>query len=124
MKRLFTLAAIFALFTLSLFAQELDPSFLKKKAMPELEIQNHSFLTQEHVGSSITITGLLSVNKNNFVLKENPDSRSVVTFTLEVKKWGLKRKLKKLNGKTVTLTGKLTDASATWTKKMKVEKIN
>lgn len=124
MKRLFTLAVIFALFTLSLFAQELDPSFLKKKAMPELEIQNHSFLTQEHVGSSITITGLLSVNKNNFVLKENPDSRSVVTFTLEVKKWGLKRKLKKLNGKTVTLTGKLTDASATWTKKMKVEKIN
>ncbi len=124
MKRLFTLAAIFSLFTLSLFAQELDTSFLKKKAMPELEIQNHSFLTQEHVGSSITITGLLSINKNSFVLKENPDSRSVVTFTLEVKKWGLKRKLKKLNGKTVTLTGKLTDASATWTKKMKVEKIN
>lgn len=123
MKRIFILSAVFALFTYSLFAQELDPTLVKKKQiMPET--QNHSFLTQEYVGSSITVTGLLTVNKKTFTLKENPDSKSVVTFKLEVKKWCLKRKLKKLNGNTITLSGILTDASSTWHKKMKVLKIN
>ena len=69
MKRIFILAAVFALFTYSLFTQELDPTLVKKKqVMPET--QNHSFLTQEYVGSSITVTGLLTVNKKTFTLKE------------------------------------------------------
>ena len=88
------------------------------------KVENHSFLSDEHVGSKITITGLLSASKNTFVLKENPDSKSVVTFNLKVTKWGLKRKLRKLDGQTVTLTGTLTDAPSPWSKKLKVLKIN
>ena len=86
----------------------------------EVEMTNHSFLTEEHVGSNIKITGLLTVNKKNFVLTENDDSRSAVTFNLVVKKSKLKRQLKKLNGQKVTVSGELLEATSTWTKKMKV----
>lgn len=123
MKRVFTLAAVFVLFTCSLFALELDPSVFKKD-LPSVELQNHSFLSQENVGSQITITGVLSVNKGVFSLKENADSRSAVTFVLEVKGNLMRYKLKKRNGKTVTVTGTLTEATSTWTKKMKVQKID
>jgi len=85
-----------------------------------ISVSNHSFLNEEHVGSEITITGLLSAKKNVFVLSENPDSRSIVTFKLKIKKWGLKRKLRKLDGQTVTLTGKLLEAPSPWTKTMQV----
>ena len=77
-------------------------------------------LNEEHVDSKITITGRLSAKENEFVLNENPDSRSVVTFKLKVKRWGLKRKLRKLDGQTVTLTGKLLEAPSPWKKTMSV----
>ena len=120
MKRVITLIAFTVLFAFSLFAQELDLSQLKPGKTDLPAMQNHSYLTEEAVGSTIEIKGLLSVNKNSFVLKENPTSKSVVTFKLEVKKASLKRKLKKLDGKTVKITGVLTEASSTWNKKMKV----
>ena len=120
MKRVITLIAFTVLFAFSLFAQELDLSQLKPGKTDLPVMQNHSYLTEEAVGSTIEVKGLLSVNKNSFVLKENPTSKSVVTFKLEVKKASLKRKLKKLDGKTVKITGVLTEASSTWNKKMKV----
>ncbi len=112
-----TVVLLFITFLLSgLFAQE--KFSLKNNAV--IGSDNHSYLAEDAVDSTIEIKGLLTVNNNSFVLKENPDSKSVVTFGLEVKKWNLKRKLKKLDGKTVKITGVLTDASSTWTKKMKV----
>ena len=120
MKRVITLIAFTVLFAFSLFAQELDLSQLKPGKTDLPVMQNHSYLTEEAVGSTIEVKGLLSVNKNSFVLKENPTSKSVVTFKLEVKKASLKRKLKKLDGQTVKITGVLTEASSTWNKKMKV----
>ncbi len=120
MKRVITLIAFTVLFAFSLFAQELDLSQLKPGKTDLPAMQNHSYLTEEAVGSTIEVKGLLSVNKNSFVLKENPTSKSVVTFKLEVKKASLKRKLKKLDGQTVKITGVLTEASSTWNKKMKV----
>ena len=122
MKKIISLIACTVLLTFSLMAQELDLSQLKAGNTDVPVMQNHSYLTEDAVGSTIEVKGLLSVNpKNNtFVLKENPDSRSVVTFNLEVKKWGLKRRLKKLNGKTVKVSGELLEATSTWTKKMKV----
>lgn len=120
MKRVITLIAFTVLFGFSLFAQELDLSQLKPGKTDLPAMQNHSYLTEEAVGSTIEVKGLLSVNKNSFVLKENPTSKSVVTFKLEVKKASLKRKLKKLDGQTVKITGVLTEASSTWNKKMKV----
>ncbi len=119
MKKITILLAISIFFVFSFFAQEI---FSEKTNRP-IAPSNHSYLTEEFLGSEITVKGLLSVNKNSFVLKENPDSKSMVTFRLEVKKWGLKRKLKKLDGKTVKLTGELVEASSTWTKRIKVLKI-
>ncbi len=120
MKKIITVTLFLLFGFVILGAQELKLG--QKKT--EIKITNHSFLSDEHVGSEITITGLLTATKNTFVLTENPDSKSVVTFNLVVKKWGLKSKLRKLNGQTVTLTGTLTQATSTWTKKMKVQKIN
>lgn len=116
MKKIFSVTLI--LFTLcSLFyGQELKLS--SKKI--EFKVTDHSFLTDEHVGSNIKITGLLSVNKNTYVLTENYDSRSAVTFNLVVKKAKLKKQLKKLNGQKITVSGDLLEASSIWTKKMKV----
>ena len=119
MKKITTLFTILLLLAGSVFSQ----AIFSEKTNSVIEPGNHSFLTEEYQGSEITITGLLSAKKNTFVLKENPDSRSVVTFNLEVKKWSLKRKLRKLDGKTVKLTGVLTDASRTWIKAMKVTKV-
>ena len=116
MKKLTSIFIISILLTCVVFAQEI----ISPKSNTVIAPSNHSFLTEEAVGSTIEVKGLLSVKNNSFVLKENPESRSVVTFHLEVKKWGLKRKLKKLNGQTVKITGELLDASSTWTKKMKV----
>ena len=118
MKKLTSIIAISIFLITSFFAQE-----IYSEKYGAIAPSNHSFLTEEYLGSEVTVTGLLSVKKNTFVLKENPDSKSVVTFKLEVKKWGLKRKLKKLDGQTVKITGELLEASSTWTKKIKVLKI-
>lgn len=119
MKKITALLTILLLLAGSVFAQEI----FSEKTNSVIAPSNHSFLTEEYEGSEITITGLLSAKKNTFVLKENPDSRSVVTFNLEVKKWSHKRKLRKLDGKTVKITGVLTDASRTWIKSIKVTKV-
>lgn len=119
MKKLSFVLLFSLLFTISLLSQEI----YSKKYGKVLESTNHSYLRNDSIGAEIKVTGLLTAKKNTFALEENPESRSVVTFGLDVKKWSLKRKLRKLDGKTVTLTGVLTDASSTWTKKMKVLKI-
>ncbi len=120
MKKLITLAALFLLLCSGLFAQEV----FSEKTNAAIEPANHSYLTEEAVGSEITVRGLLSVNnKKNFVLKENPDSKSAVTFTLVVKRCSLKRKLRKLDGQMVKVTGRLTAADRTWSKSMKVKKV-
>ena len=121
MKKIFSFTFILFVLCSFFYGQELklNSKDFKLKAADV----NHSFLTEEHVGSNITITGTLAVNKNNFVLTENDDSRSTVTFNLVVKKWKLKRQLKKLDGQEVTLSGELLEASSIWTKKMKVLKV-
>ena len=116
MKKIFSITFILLALCTFIYGQELKLSSKDFK----LKATDHSFLTEEHVGSDIKITGVLSVNKNSFVLTENPDSRSAVTFNLEVKKWGLKRKLKKLDGQKITVSGELLEATSTWTKKLKV----
>ena len=119
MKKLIAFFLIAFVFGAALFAKESS----SKKIGSTVQITNHSFLNEEHIGSKITITGLLSARENVFVLNENPDSRSVVTFNLKVKRWGLKRKLRKLDGQTVTLTGKLLEAPSPWKKTMLVTSI-
>ena len=89
---------------------------------PKLSL-NSSYLSQENVGETISVSGKLLNNGNSFTLIENPDSRSRVSFILEVTDAETKKTLQEFAGKIVTLTGELTDASSTWTKRMKVLKI-
>ena len=119
MKKIFFISFILFAFCSFFYGQELKLSTKKH----EIQVSNHSFLSEEHVGSNIIITGTLTVNKSKFFLTENESSRSAVTFNLVVKKWKLKRQLKKLDGQEVTLSGELLEASSTWTKKMKVLKV-
>ena len=116
MKKLIAFFLIAFVLGAALFAKESS----SKKIGSTVHITNHSFLNEEHIGSKISITGLLSAKGNIFVLNENPDSRSVVTFKLKVTKWGLKRKLRKLDGQVVTLNGKLLEAPSLWKKTMSV----
>ena len=116
MKKLIAFFLMAFVFGAALFAKEGS----SKKTGLAVPITNHSFLNEEHIGSKITITGLLSAKENVFVLNENPDSRSVVTFNLKVTRLGLKRKLRNLDGQTVTLTGKLIEAPSPWKKTMSV----
>lgn len=81
---------------------------------------NSSYLSSEDVGEVISVSGKLLKNGSGFTLIENPDSRSRVTFILEVSDAEINKTLQEFAGKTVTVTGELTDASSTWTKKMKV----
>ena len=116
MKKIFSITFILFVLCSPFFGLELKLSGTKLGTV----VSNHSFLTEEHVGSNIKITGVLSVDKKNFVLTENDDSRSAVTFNLVVKKSKLKKQLKKLDGQKITVSGELLEATSTWTKKMKV----
>lgn len=84
---------------------------------------NYSFLNEKNVGETLSVTGNLSQNGNGFTLISDPDSKSRVSFILEVTDSELKKKLQSLAGETVTVTGELTEANSTWTKKLKVLKI-
>ena len=84
---------------------------------------NYSFLNEKNVGETLSVTGNLSQNGNGFTLISDPDSKSRVSFILEVSDSELKKKLQSLAGETVTVTGELTEANSTWTKKLKVLKI-
>lgn len=86
-------------------------------------ITNHAFLSEKDEGAVITITGMLSGNKENgFVLKEDPWSRSVVYFYLQrdENSADVYDTLSSYSGSTVTISGVLIDASAMWTKEMSV----
>jgi hypothetical protein len=89
-------------------------------------IKSHSFLSVKDEGAVITITGMLSGNKENvFFLTENPDRRNAVSFYLE--QGGSSKdvydELSSYAGSTVTISGVLLDASSMWTKKMSVVSI-
>jgi len=114
---------VFVLFLTDVFSQNFDLDLNKINQKPA-EITNHSFLNLSNIGSEITITGELHEYDKTFVLIENFDSRSAVTFNLEVQKFRLKKKLRKLDGKIVTISGILLNADGVWTKTMSVTKIN
>lgn len=87
-----------------------------------LTITNHSFLTEKDVGETLTITGVLSGEKGNWVLTENASSKSRVTFVLEVPT-DLELEFVQLVSEKVTVTGTLTNVYSTWKKAMTVTEI-
>lgn len=82
-------------------------------------VMNHSFLTEENIGETITIKGRLSQNGNSFTLLENPDSKSRVTFIITVENDSLKKQLSAETGNIVQISGILTSVNSPWQKGMK-----
>lgn len=82
---------------------------------------SHSFLKEKDEGCELTVTGLFTYGKP-CILTENPSWRNKVTFVLEVSE-ELDTQCKEVDGKTVTISGILTDAKSTWSKKMTVTAI-
>ena len=80
---------------------------------------NHSYLTEENIGETITIKGRLSQNGNSFTLLENPDSKSRVTFIISVENDSLKKKLSAETGNIVQISGILTSVASPWQKGLK-----
>ncbi len=86
---------------------------------------NYSALGPANQGEELTLTGELRQSGSSFCIEMNTQSRSKVTFVIDspaesdqlsgLVAW---KKLTQLTGKTVTVTGILTDCSATWTKHM------
>ena len=87
--------------------------------LPVSVLQNHSFLTEENVGESVVVIGLLQKKDNNWILVENPNSRSRVTFYLEVSE-SFEKMFLAHDGKKVKITGVLTKVRNSWTKEMVV----
>ena len=81
---------------------------------------SHSYLTEQNVGEIISVKGKLASTGDNFTITENAASRNCVTFILKVEDDDVKEQLRKHVNQTITVSGELTDASSTWTKKMKV----
>ncbi len=78
---------------------------------------NHSYLTEEDIGKTVIITGVLQKGSVNYFIKENATSRSAVTITI-VGTETADADLAKLVGNTVSITGKLTAASSPWSKEI------
>jgi len=83
---------------------------------------NHSYLTEKNIGEKVTIVGLFLQNENGFVLLENADSKSHVSFILEFDKKKKFQLSSYLNQK-VEISGILTSAESPWKKSLKVDSI-
>ena len=96
-----------------------NESVLQEKDL--LPMGNHSFLKEENVGQSFVITGLLSFSESgNWILTENPKSKSKVSFILEVPD-ELQKDFEQRKDNPVTVCGILTKVNGTWLKELKVE---
>ena len=84
---------------------------------------NHSYLTEENVGENITVKGKIVQNGNTYSLIENADSKSRVTFILSFDDDAVKNMLAAKVNSNAQLSGLLLAADSTWTKKMKVLKV-
>lgn len=81
----------------------------------QVEVINHSFLSNDNVGESIVIFGELAFEENVWILVENPNSKSRVSFVIE-NYMDFEYLLLKRLGKTVRIVGVLTEADETWKK--------
>lgn len=81
----------------------------------QVEVINHSFLSNDNVGESIVIFGELAFEEDVWILVENPNSKSRVSFVIE-NYMDFEYFLLERLGKTVKIVGVLTEADETWKK--------
>ena len=89
----------------------------------EILIDNHSYLEAINIGEEIVVVGVISKEADNFVLIENPLSKSRVSFLLEFDE-KLETQLLENLDKEVKITGIFKDYITPWNKEMTVIKID
>lgn len=77
--------------------------------------QNHSFLNEDNNGNTVTVSGILKKDET-FYITENPESKSRVTFLIQIKNSEDISLCTSFINKKVHITGILTDASSPWEK--------
>lgn len=94
----------------------------ESKKMPV--VKNHSFLTEDAIGTQLVVTGLVSFNqeKGVFVITEKTQSRSQVIFMIEKNK-KFDKKLELLIDSVITVKGTLQGVFSPWVKSLKITKI-
>lgn len=99
------------------------PVFVNNQEIPlAVTVSNHSFLTEENIGETVSIVGELQQIEKQWLLIENPKSKSRVTFVLEDFS-SMKKNLTEYLGKAVKITGVLTAVDGAWTKTLSVSSI-
>ncbi len=98
-------------------------ALLMPKKVSASTLRSHSYLNENDVGKIFNIEGLLQGAEGQWTVIENPESRSRVTFILETP-LELQSTMHVLNNKSVLIRGVLIEASAVWTKKLKVIEIS
>lgn len=84
---------------------------------------NHSSLRDKDIGLALEITGRLEFSDGlSFTLRENPESRSAVSFEL-VDADSFTPALRKKTGQIVTVAGTLVGVSSPWKKQLSVRQI-
>lgn len=128
MKKITALSLTFILsfITLSCLSQQKIVKEIETQQIVKNEhfpLNNHSFLTEKDVGTSIKITGLLSKNNDKWILTENPKSKSKVSFILDTSE-EIKKIFELKKNTLVSVNGKLLKVYSQWTKEIKVESVN
>lgn len=94
-----------------------------KKTIPDsMSFGNHAYLTEADHGIELVVFGLIEKTGSTFLLHENPESRSRVSFILDVDET-LAVDFEKLVGSNARVKVEITDASKTWTKYARVLEI-
>lgn len=86
---------------------------------------NHSYLTEKNIGENISVKGRLIKDDSGWILLENENSRSRVTFVLQSdeEKNFSEKVLSKMLNKEVEISGILSSVQSTWVKVIKVVEI-
>lgn len=84
---------------------------------------NHSFLTEENIGQTFTITGLLQKSGEDYLITENIQSKSSVVFSV-IAEDDLIKRLDELENSMVTVTGLLIKVESPWRKTIQITLIN
>ncbi|MCR4790319.1 MAG: hypothetical protein K5839_04495 [Treponemataceae bacterium] len=126
MKKILVIVAIFSLVLISCAT---NSKLVEEKPVAGIDdlpfsafSMGHSYLTEKNIGEKVTVTGLFLQNESGFVLLENSDSKSRVSFILEFDK-KKKFQLSSYVNQKVEISGVLTSAESPWKKGLKVESI-
>lgn len=91
-------------------------------SISENQIPNHQLLTEDNIGETVTITGVLQRGEGNFFTIENASNKNAVNFIIYVPDEMLNQ-CEELVYKKITMEGILVAAPTKWKKEIDLVKI-